>query len=117
MLTLLAAEGVASINNDFAMQIASGFASLGFAVWYAWHTTTRSIPKMQEDHKQTVERIVEQFREESREMRAAEAQRSARSVELAVSGHEALKGVTVVVSELREAVASFAKVQREGQHG
>lgn len=29
----------------------STIGSIGFAVWYAWHTTTKTIPDMQASHK------------------------------------------------------------------
>lgn len=29
----------------------STIGSIGFAVWYAWHTTTKTIPDMQNSHK------------------------------------------------------------------
>lgn len=110
MLVILAEES--ANNTNFLMQVASGFASLGFAVWYAWHTTTKSIPKMQADHKETVERIVSQFRDESKEMRAAEATRNERSMELAVSGHEALRGVTSMVAEMKEAITALREARK-----
>lgn len=31
--------------------IASTVGSIGFAVWYAWHTTTKTIPDMQDSHR------------------------------------------------------------------
>lgn len=50
-LMLLIAEGNASFGvTDIAPAISS-LGSIGFAVWYAWYTTTKSIPDLLASHK------------------------------------------------------------------
>ncbi len=51
------------------MQIGGGVVSLGFAVWYAWYVTTRTIPDMNTRHAETIQKLVEDFRQEAREQR------------------------------------------------
>ncbi len=51
------------------MQIGGGVISLGFAVWYAWYVTTRTIPDMNARHAETIQKLVEEFRQEAREQR------------------------------------------------
>lgn len=63
-------------------QVLGGMTSLGFAVWYAYYTTTVTIPKMQERHAEemrekdkvhaeVVNRMLNEFRAECRESRQA----------------------------------------------
>ena len=83
-------------------QIAGGVASFGFAVWYAWFTTTTTIPKLQDAAKQERDSILAEFRAESKEQRAAEQKRSEQSFELAKSGHRAMDQVVRAVDDLRK---------------
>lgn len=48
-----------------------GLTSLGFAVWYAWYVTTRTIPERDKTHAETISGLVSEFREEQKETRAA----------------------------------------------
>ena len=85
-------------------QIASTIASLGFAVWYAYHATTKTIPRMNDLHAATVKGLCDEFRNEAKEQRAAESQRALVSAELARSGHGAMTQVTRAVDDLRMAI-------------
>ena len=51
------------------IQISGGVISLGFAVWYAWYVTTRTIPDMNTRHAETIQKLVDDFRQKSREQR------------------------------------------------
>lgn len=99
-------------------QLAGGIVSWGFAVWYAWYTTTKTIPEMNTKHNEIVERLtamnsataeklVSEFRDEAREARANDIRRAQVSQELAVSGHKALSEVKEAVNGLKAAVESM----------
>lgn len=42
---------------------AGGITSLGFAVWYAWYVTTKTIPEMSRRHAENVDNVVKEHRE------------------------------------------------------
>ena len=42
----------ADVDASSVLPAVSTLGSLGFAVWYAWYTTTVSLPKMQDGHRQ-----------------------------------------------------------------
>lgn len=90
--------------TQVGLQVAAGVVSLGFAVWYAYHTTTKTIPEMIARHAETVSTLVKEFRDESREQRAEYRERVEHSMNLANTGHEALNNVRHSVNELRQAV-------------
>ena len=61
-------------------QVVTQITSIGFAVWYAWHTTTHTIPELAkrndeitkiitDKHDLTVRKLVEDFRQDLREER------------------------------------------------
>lgn len=60
-----------SVVTDISSWIntAGGFTSLGFAVWYAWYTTTKTMPEKDAKHAETVAMLVKEFREETTEQR------------------------------------------------
>jgi len=49
---------------------ATQISSIGFAVWYAWWTTTHTIPRMQEKHDDTIYKLVSEFRSDVKEQRS-----------------------------------------------
>lgn len=51
------------------LNAAGGLTSLGFAVWYAWWVTTKTIPERDKIHAETVKVLVDEFRAESKEQR------------------------------------------------
>ena len=65
---MLLAQGTSEMMPLW-MQIGGGVISLGFAVWYAWYVTTRTIPDMNARHGETIQNLVEEFRQEAREQR------------------------------------------------
>lgn len=56
-------------NTPNWLNAAGGLTSLGFAVWYAWWVTTKTIPERDKIHAETINSIVKEFREESKEQR------------------------------------------------
>lgn len=46
-----------------------GIVSLGFAVWYAWWVTTKTIPERDKVHAETIQSLVQEFRTEAKEQR------------------------------------------------
>ena len=46
-----------------------GLISLGFAVWYSWWVTTKTIPERDKIHADTISGLVQEFRAESKEQR------------------------------------------------
>lgn len=83
------------------LQIASGFASLGFAVWYAWYATTVTIPNIVAQNSTTISNMLTEFKAELKEQRQVEAARISASADLAREGFKALSEVTQAVNELR----------------
>lgn len=51
MLLQLFAEG-GGVDPSAVLPAVSTVGSLGFAVWYAWYTTTSVIPKLLDAHRQ-----------------------------------------------------------------
>lgn len=120
------AQTATPIDGDGWAQLISAIASLGFAVWYAYHTTTKTIPEMQRTHAETItnmqtvhgktvdeitekhsvltDRLLAEFRAETREQRAVSEKRAETSAELARSGHLAVNQITQAVGELRVAI-------------
>lgn len=60
MLPFTLAEQSAAIDPSSILPALSTVGSFGFAVWYAWYTTTVSIPKLLEAHR--LERLEMQSR-------------------------------------------------------
>jgi hypothetical protein len=60
-------------------------------------------------HEAIVEKIVNEFRMESKEARQAEAERSKVSAELARSGHAGINSLVTVVNELRTEIRNIHK--------
>jgi hypothetical protein len=40
-----------------AMPAVSAVGSLGFAIWFAWYTTTTAIPRQQQEHRQQIKEL------------------------------------------------------------
>lgn len=51
------------------LNAAGGLTSLGFAVWYAWFVTTKTIPERDRVHAETIGNLVQEFRLEAKEQR------------------------------------------------
>lgn len=51
-----------SLSIDSLAQVVSSLGSVGFAVWYAWHTTTVTLPKRDEEHRIAVQSLVTDLR-------------------------------------------------------
>lgn len=58
MLWLLA-ETVSGGTAPEWFQVGSGVFGSGFALWYAWYSTTKIIPRMQEDHAAQIQKLSE----------------------------------------------------------
>ena len=58
MFTLLSDAGPAMSVAD-VMPAFSSVGSLGFAIWFAYYTTTTTLPKQQEQHQEQLERITQ----------------------------------------------------------
>lgn len=50
-------------------QVASTIVSTGFAVWYAWHVTTKTLPEKDRLHQEAVKSIVDEFHRDAAEAR------------------------------------------------
>lgn len=57
------------MDSTAITQIVSQIGSIGFAVWYAWWTTTHTIPHMSEKHDMLVRKLVDDFRLDIRDER------------------------------------------------
>ena len=124
---LLAQAATESAPLPFWAQVGGGAISLGFAVWYAWYTTTKTIPDMNIKHCETVKEItykhndvikelVGEFRTEAKDQRQAEQARAQVSAELARSGHSAMTQVVRAVDDLRATLGAhdIKVIQRPG---
>jgi ABC-type nickel/cobalt efflux system permease component RcnA len=91
-------------------QIGSGVFGSGFALWYAWYSTTKIIPRMQRNHTEQVSqlhkqyadiinRLVGEFRQDSKEQRAAEASRTGLVV-------DAINHMTEAFKDMRDDMGS-----------
>lgn len=58
------------MNEAEIVSVVTQFSSIGFAVWYAWWTTTHTIPNMQNRHDELVGKIIAEFRMDIKEQRA-----------------------------------------------
>lgn len=56
------------------LNAAGGLTSLGFAVWYAWFVTTKTIPERDKVHADTIQGLVKEFRDEAKEQRQVHTQ-------------------------------------------
>lgn len=65
----LLAEASGFSGSDIAPAL-STLGSLGISIWYVYHTTTVSIPRMQADHKAEREQMQERWDKQSDEQRA-----------------------------------------------
>ena len=62
LLLILAAEAAAAIHDiSEYLPAVSTLGSLGFAVWYAYYTTTVAIPKLLEAHRTERLELQERF--------------------------------------------------------
>jgi len=86
------------------MQVVAGISSLGFAVWYAWYTTTRTIPEMNKQHSENMQAAIIQFREESKEQRELFERRQSESHELAKLQYDAVGKLSSAISDLRQEI-------------
>ena len=69
-MMLLIAEAT-GINTDNLPSILSAIGSIGFAVWYGWYVTTKTIPKITDKHDERIATLVQDFREEKEADRLA----------------------------------------------
>lgn len=56
-------------STDGIATIVATAGSGGFAIWYAWYTTTRVIPEKETKHSTQVEKLIESFEGECKEQR------------------------------------------------
>lgn len=93
--------------------------------WYLWYTVSVVLPKKDlefkesmvkqcDKHEAIVGKIVEEFRQESREQRAAEHERAKTSAELARSGHSAMSNVVAAIGKLETTIQTFATMDKHG---
>lgn len=76
MLWSILAEGANDVSVTQWFQMGSGVFGSGFAVWYAWYTTTKTLPTLNQQHNELVGKIVDDFRSESKEQRESEKERT-----------------------------------------
>lgn len=68
-LLILAAEAANVLDASTLAPTLSSICSVGFAVWHSWYMTTKTIPDQQKEHREHVKSLVEEFRQESKELR------------------------------------------------
>lgn len=60
----LIADVVPAADPSAWMPAISSVTSLGFAIWFSWYTTTKTIPDMQRDHRVEREGIIEEMKQQ-----------------------------------------------------
>jgi hypothetical protein len=80
---------------------------VGFAIWYGWYMTTRTIPKFLDDARIERDKMAAAAAEERRQHNESRKD----SYELAVSGHKALGEITRAVEVLTTRIAQLPKDQ------
>lgn len=60
-LAFLLAADVPQISATGIGGIVTGLSGTGFAVWYAWHTTTKTIPDLNKQHADTIKELTAAF--------------------------------------------------------
>lgn len=58
-LLTLAADVAPTIDPSTILPAMSTLCSLGFAVWYAWHVTTKAMPDQQKEHRDQLRDITD----------------------------------------------------------
>ncbi len=65
------------ISSDTAVSAISVMASIGFAVWWGFHTTTRTLPDKEKAHREEMRSLIldmkereQSYRNDMKEMRA-----------------------------------------------
>lgn len=69
MLTTLIADAASTtdiVTN--VMPALSSIGSTGFAIWFAYYTTTTTLPTQQKEHREVVDKIVSTHAETIREL-------------------------------------------------
>lgn len=113
-------------------QIAGGVGTFSFTAWFAYYTTKYTIPRLQKQHadalaKQTeihsqtvqkyadtIDRIVSEFRQESKEQREENQRLLSQSNDLVRTSTEAVGLVTRAVERLAEHVHDLSRGQKNG---
>lgn len=62
MLTMLAES--AAFDVSAITPAVSAIGSLGFAIWFAFHTVTKTLPRQQKEHREQLKEIIDGHREE-----------------------------------------------------
>ena len=58
MLTILA-EAVPGLDVSAITPALSAIGSLGFAIWFAYYTTTKTLPDQQKEHREQIRELTE----------------------------------------------------------
>jgi hypothetical protein len=64
-------DAVSQIAPNNVVQMLGGLTSLGFTVWYCWYNEAYAKPARDKIHADTIDKIVQDFREDAKEQRAA----------------------------------------------
>lgn len=57
-ITLLIADASVLMPSD-ALSVVSAIGSLGFAIWFAYHTTTVTLPRQQQENRELLKELAE----------------------------------------------------------
>lgn len=111
-MELLAQNGVdAGLTNSWA-QVIAGITSLGFAVWYAWYTTTKTIPGMNRQHSEAMIRAISEFRQEVREQRDLYTSQLQEAHSLNRMSQESIQQVSRAIHDLKAAISESRHATR-----
>lgn len=68
---IFATADATGLSIDGIAQLVSTLTSVGFAVWYAWHTTTVTLPQRDKEHRLTVASLVADLKSKDERHEAA----------------------------------------------
>lgn len=92
-----------SMTPDGIASVLTSISSVGFAVWFAWHTVTKTLPEKDAEHRVAIAGLVQDLR--------IKDERHEQAIRLLVADFKtSLKEVTDhCESELREIAANYAR--------
>lgn len=62
------------LDISTATSVVGIISGVGFAVWWGWYTTTKTLPLMQKIHQATINVLLSEFRQELKETRIFHSQ-------------------------------------------
>lgn len=111
------AQAEVPVSLPGIMQIAGPLGVGAILAWFMWYTVSVVLPQKDKDfiiamkekdqkHEEVVNKIVDEFRNDNKEQRLAEAERIKISAELARSGHAGINLLVQSINKLEMAMTN-----------